>query len=222
MSNSLFPANLGHQQSQFRFDNECNISLPDNHKRVSDAPALDLDKPLPDPDTLVPYDPVDPKYPKVVDSNDRNDEINDSHEDLHNPITPEEPKYFQSPVEGPRGLEEREDGACVVVKEDRTPRGLRLADEARHVAAAHASMLVDIEACKRVSMAVLALDFIFMCIFAFVLYAVEGFVVYIDKFACIFFVYQTCLDGKVEKSTFSFPVHYYLSPLLFPLSTIPR
>lgn len=42
--------------------------------------------------------------------------------------------------------------ACVVVKEDATPRGRRLADEARQVAAAHASLLVDIEACKRVSM----------------------------------------------------------------------
>lgn len=42
--------------------------------------------------------------------------------------------------------------ACVVVKEDSTPRGRRLADEAREVAAAHATLLVDIEACKRVSM----------------------------------------------------------------------
>lgn len=25
-------------QSQFRFDNECNLNLPDNHKRVSDDP----------------------------------------------------------------------------------------------------------------------------------------------------------------------------------------
>lgn len=42
--------------------------------------------------------------------------------------------------------------ACVVVKEDSTPRGRRLANEAREVAAAHATLLVDIEACKRVSM----------------------------------------------------------------------
>ena len=27
-------------QSQFRFDNECYLNLPDNHKRVSDEPEL--------------------------------------------------------------------------------------------------------------------------------------------------------------------------------------
>lgn len=28
---------LGFFQSQFRFDNECHLNLPDNHKRVSDT-----------------------------------------------------------------------------------------------------------------------------------------------------------------------------------------
>lgn len=54
------------------------------------------------------------------------------------------------PEEGAKAADPEE--ACVVVKEDATPRGRRMADEAREVAAAHASMLVDIEACKRVSM----------------------------------------------------------------------
>lgn len=145
----FFPATFGHQQSQFRFDNECNISLPDNHKRVREAPALDLETPLPDPESLVPYDPEDPKYPIV----------------LEDPRSPKSPgaQIPGSPeiLEAPKSLEPKDGGpdeppdaaACVVVKEDWTPRGLRLADEAREVAAAHASMLVDVEACKRVSMA---------------------------------------------------------------------
>ncbi|CAK1542794.1 unnamed protein product [Leptosia nina] len=97
-------------KSQFRFDNECNISLPENHKRVSEsAPALDTDL----PETPDPIDPVSQ--------------------------TPEDATVT---TDG--------EGACVVVKEDATPRGRRLADQAREVAAAHASLLVDIEACKRV------------------------------------------------------------------------
>ncbi|VVC86512.1 unnamed protein product [Leptidea sinapis] len=87
-------------KSQFRFDNECNISLPENHKRVSDiAPELDADNALAAPLGEPSADPAD-----------------------------------------------------AAVREDATPRGRRLADEARHVAAAHASLLVDVEACKRVSM----------------------------------------------------------------------
>lgn len=121
----LFPANRGSQQSQFRFDNECNISLPENHKRVSESAA-----PMLDPNNEVPP-PPDPEPLKT-------------HEELENPKNLE--------AEETKETEVAEDDACVVVKEDATPRGLRLADEAREVAAAHASMLVDIEACKRVSM----------------------------------------------------------------------
>ena len=36
---SVFPF-LFCSQSQFRFDNECYLNLPDNHKRVSDEPEL--------------------------------------------------------------------------------------------------------------------------------------------------------------------------------------
>ncbi|XP_072945485.1 neurobeachin [Epargyreus clarus] len=110
-------------KSQFRFDNECNISLPENHKRVSEtaAPKLDVDIPPP-PNTDTEPDPQSPEpesqSPDIA-----------SHEDT-------------------KAAEPRE--ACVVVKEDATPRGRRMADEAREVAAAHASLLVDIEACKRV------------------------------------------------------------------------
>lgn len=112
------------KQSQFRFDNECNISLPENHKRVSEitAPKLEnADAPNPDPETT-------PQTPEIQ----APDEEKPPHEEETKAADPEE--------------------ACVVVKEDATPRGRRLADEAREVAAAHASMLVDIEACKRVSM----------------------------------------------------------------------
>ncbi|PZC80330.1 hypothetical protein B5X24_HaOG214847 [Helicoverpa armigera] len=108
-------------KSQFRFDNECNISLPENHKRVSETTAPKLENadvpPPPDPES--------------------------------SPQTPEiQPPDVASPEEDTKPAETEE--ACVVVKEDATPRGRRLADEAREVAAAHASMLVDIEACKRV------------------------------------------------------------------------
>ncbi|XP_013144824.1 PREDICTED: neurobeachin isoform X2 [Papilio polytes] len=102
-------------KSQFRFDNECNISLPENHKRVSEtaAPKLEYAEPPPDPD------------------NDPNPDI--------------DPESNPDASEDTRGAED-----SVVVKEDSTPRGRRLADEAREVAAAHATLLVDIEACKRV------------------------------------------------------------------------
>lgn len=118
-----FVSCLPRKQSQFRFDNECNISLPENHKRVSETTAPKLDSadvpPPPDPET--------------------------------SPQTPEiEPPDVASAEEDTKAAESEE--ACVVVKEDATPRGRRMADEAREVAAAHASMLVDIEACKRVSM----------------------------------------------------------------------
>ncbi|XP_075981984.1 A kinase anchor protein rugose isoform X3 [Anticarsia gemmatalis] len=106
-------------KSQFRFDNECNISLPENHKRVSEttAPKLEsADVPNPDPETSPPTVELQP--PDVA-----------------------------SADEDTKAAETEE--ACVVVKEDATPRGRRMADEAREVAAAHASMLVDIEACKR-------------------------------------------------------------------------
>lgn len=146
----FFLANLGHQQSQFRFDNECNISLPDNHKRVSEAPALDLESPPPYPDSLVPYNPEDPTYPEFINSKSdpglKASQIEDpkSLEGLPIPVKVSlEPKGAES--------EMPQDGS-VVVKEDWTPQGLRLADEARDVAAAHAAMLVDVEACKRVSM----------------------------------------------------------------------
>ncbi|XP_041968935.1 neurobeachin isoform X2 [Aricia agestis] len=102
-------------KSQFRFDNECNISLPENHKRVSETPALKLD-----PESL----PEIPNVPKP--------------ESDPEPASSEDTRAAES------------EAACVVVKEDATPKGRRLADEAREVAAAHASLLVDIEACKRV------------------------------------------------------------------------
>nr|XP_037871256.1 neurobeachin isoform X6 [Bombyx mori] len=107
-------------KSQFRFDNECNISLPENHKRVSEttAPMLEnADAPPPDTESSPPRTP--------------------------------EPVSLESASQEDTRRTETE-GACVVFKEDATPRGRRLADEAREVAAAHASLLVDIEACKRV------------------------------------------------------------------------
>lgn len=67
------------------------------------------------------------------------------------PETPSDPETpIDASQEDTKPTETEE--ACVVVKEDATPRGRRMADEAREVAAAHASLLVDIEACKRVSM----------------------------------------------------------------------
>ncbi|XP_053616649.1 neurobeachin isoform X5 [Plodia interpunctella] len=106
-------------KSQFRFDNECNISLPENHKRVSEtaAPKLDNAEIPPEPETS----PESPE-PKSLDNASHNEDTR-------------EPEIEDS---------------CVVVKEDATPRGRRMADEAKEVAAAHASLLVDIEACKRV------------------------------------------------------------------------
>ncbi|XP_064074608.1 neurobeachin isoform X6 [Vanessa tameamea] len=104
-------------KSQFRFDNECNISLPENHKRVSETAAPKLDA----------------EIPSIPESE---------------PQTPE----TQSPEPASRDEDTKaaeSEEACVVVKEDSTPRGRRLADEAREVAAAHATLLVDIEACKR-------------------------------------------------------------------------
>lgn len=65
-----------------------------------------------------------------------------------NPPDPETPNDASQEDSKPTEIEE----ACVVAKEDATPRGRRMVDEAREVAAAHASLLVDIEACKRVSM----------------------------------------------------------------------
>ncbi|XP_052752766.1 neurobeachin [Galleria mellonella] len=111
-------------KSQFRFDNECNISLPENHKRVSETAAPKLDNAEIPP---IPPDPVDIAIPQSP-----------------------EPQSIDSasPTEDTRTAVAEE--ACVVVKEDATPRGRRMADEAREVAAAHASLLVDIEACKRV------------------------------------------------------------------------
>ncbi|CAG4994400.1 unnamed protein product, partial [Parnassius apollo] len=104
-------------KSQFRFDNECNISLPENHKRVSESAAIKLEyaeiPPEPNPDSQTPD---------------------------HNP-----PDASQEDTKAAKSEEN-----CVVVKEDATPRGKRMADEAREVAAAHATLLVDIEACKRV------------------------------------------------------------------------
>lgn len=111
-------------QSQFRFDNECNISLPENHKRVRDPPPPPQPLDLADPNLYLSQ--LEPSLPSdALDPPALEDEATKSAEN---------------------------DGACVVL-EDATPRGRRLADEAREVAAAHASLLVDIEACKRVSMA---------------------------------------------------------------------
>ncbi|XP_034836250.1 neurobeachin isoform X5 [Maniola hyperantus] len=113
-------------KSQFRFDNECNISLPENHKRVSETNAPRLDAEIP-PLLDNPEMPQNPE-PELQ---------------IPEPKTPEP----ASQDEDIKGTET--EGASVVVKEDATPRGRRMADEAREVAAAHASLLVDIEACKR-------------------------------------------------------------------------
>ncbi|XP_048481207.1 neurobeachin isoform X5 [Plutella xylostella] len=103
-------------KSQFRFDNEVNISLPENHKRVREpAPSL-APAEIPDPPDI-PDLPETPEIPASAEEDTREPEV---------------------------------DAASVVVKDDATPRGRRTADEAKEVAAAHASMLVDIEACKRV------------------------------------------------------------------------
>lgn len=118
---NLFPAN--HGQSQFRFDNECNISLPENHKRVSEtAPKLDAAP------QIEPLETLEPQNLEPID-------------------TESDPKPLEPASQEDKGSSEE-----VVVKEDATPRGRRMADEAREVAAAHASLIVDIEACKRVSM----------------------------------------------------------------------
>lgn len=111
------------KQSQFRFDNECNISLPENHKRVSEMTAPKLEN---------------ADVPNLLDP------------ETSPPTLEAQPPNVASVEEDTKPAETEE--ACVVVKEDATPRGRRMADEAREVAAAHASMLVDIEACKRVSM----------------------------------------------------------------------
>lgn len=131
MNLNLFLANRW-TQSQFRFDNECNISLPENHKRVSETTAPKLESAEIPQQDLVP----DPQTPE--------------------PQTPNPASQDEIPT---RTTEKEE--ACVVVKDDSTPRGRRMADEAREVAAAHASLLVDIEACKRVSMSRL---FVLSCI----------------------------------------------------------
>ncbi|CAH0719324.1 unnamed protein product, partial [Brenthis ino] len=107
-------------KSQFRFDNECNISLPENHKRVSEtAPKLDAAP------QIEPLESLEPRNLEPID-------------------TESDPK----PPE-PASQEDKGSSEEVVVKEDATPRGRRMADEAREVAAAHASLIVDIEACKR-------------------------------------------------------------------------
>ncbi|OWR53440.1 neurobeachin like protein, partial [Danaus plexippus plexippus] len=99
-------------KSQFRFDNECNISLPENHKRVSEpaAPKLDTDIPIPEIE----------------------------------PPTPETPNPDPASRDQDSGLVRRTHQFLL-----ETPHGRRLADEARSVAAAHAALLVDVEACKR-------------------------------------------------------------------------
>lgn len=130
-------------QSQFRFDNECNISLPENHKRVSEANAPKLDAEIP-PLTLP--------------------EVPETQAESQSPESPEPASQDEDTKAA--GAEE----ASVVVKEDATPRGRRMADEAREVAAAHASLLVDIEACKRVSMSRRPLSF---SIYVFVLLSLE-------------------------------------------------
>ncbi|GBP91998.1 Neurobeachin [Eumeta japonica] len=99
-------------KSQFRFDNECNISLPENHKRVSEqGAAVEL-----------------ADAPPLTDPSE------------HPSDTVPSPPFAAPSAEIWRRAGE----------EDATPRGRKLAEQAREVAA-HASLLVDIEACKRVS-----------------------------------------------------------------------
>lgn len=96
------------------------------------------------------------------------DVIPDPESELPSPPTPvsETPDASQEDTKAPETEE-----ACVVLKEDLTPKGRRMADEAREVAAAHASLLVDIEACKRVSMSRrLPLSFLCLCCFMYVWY----------------------------------------------------
>ncbi|KAL4710138.1 hypothetical protein ACJJTC_006435 [Scirpophaga incertulas] len=114
-------------KSQFRFDNECNISLPENHKRVSDTAA---------PSLANPDIPIESQSASL-------DDLTPPSLDL---------KDLRPPAADVASVaaDTRRAEASVVVKEDATPRGRRTADEARHVAAAHASLLVDVEACKRV------------------------------------------------------------------------
>ncbi|CAH2245779.1 jg15880 [Pararge aegeria aegeria] len=127
-------------KSQFRFDNECNISLPENHKRVSETNAPKLDAEIPSLSL--------PDVPEITEN--------------------QEPETQKPESQSPEPASQDEDTkateteeASVVVKEDATPRGRRMADEAREVAAAHATLLVDIEACKRVSMSRRSLLFSF-------------------------------------------------------------
>lgn len=88
-------------------------------------------------------------------------------------LPPDSPPEPASQDEDTKTKENEE--ACVVVMEDATPRGRRMADEAREVAAAHASLLVDIEACKRVSMSrrSLLFSFIFLSRFVYCLMEIE-------------------------------------------------
>lgn len=83
------------------------------------------------------------------------------------PFPDPEPPEPASQEEDTKAAETEE--ACVVVKEDATPRGRRMCDEAREVAAAHASMLVDLEACKRVSMPRRRSYIVFSCLSRFFL-----------------------------------------------------
>ncbi|XP_052744705.1 neurobeachin isoform X3 [Bicyclus anynana] len=116
-------------KSQFRFDNECNISLPENHKRVSETNAPKLDAEIPSLTLPDVHEITENRDPETHDPESQSPEPASQDEDTKATETEE---------------------ASVVFKEDSTPRGRRMADEAREVAAAHATLLVDIEACKRV------------------------------------------------------------------------
>ncbi|GBP95783.1 Neurobeachin [Eumeta japonica] len=127
--------------SQFRFDNECNISLPENHKRVSEqGAAVEL---------------ADPDAPPLTDPSEHPSDTVPSP-----PFAAPSAEIVPTPASFPDDDVQPEpakavpdaDSGGVLVKEDATPRGRKLAEQAREVAAAHASLLVDIEACKRVSM----------------------------------------------------------------------
>lgn len=115
------------------------MSDQDVHKLESpDSPVSD------EPQLSISYSPVvDPQFPIVA--------------EVNLPATfPEDeelPEKAKPAAASDRSVGAPQDDACaVVVKEDATPRGRKMADQAREVAAAHASLLVDIEACKRVSM----------------------------------------------------------------------
>ena len=57
---------LSHSQSQFRFDNECYLNLPDNHKRVSLTPQASFDLNAVDVSSMIADDNDDDNGSNVV------------------------------------------------------------------------------------------------------------------------------------------------------------